>query len=68
MKGICIDQAWIRIVSNKVSLINHSIKTYVYSDHEKVKIELKIQQPNLCSNNIVQFKDILFKNNVYRFV
>ena len=40
IKGRCIDQAWIKIVSNRVSLINHSIKTCVYSDHEKVKVEL----------------------------
>ena len=42
IKGRCIDQAWIRLVSNKVSLIDHSIKTCVYSDHEKLKVELKL--------------------------
>ena len=42
IKGRCIDQAWIRLVSNKLSLIDHSIKTCVYSDHEKLKIELKL--------------------------
>ena len=42
IKGRCIDQAWIRLVSNKLSLIDHLIKTCVYSDHENVKIELKM--------------------------
>ena len=42
IKGRCIDQAWIRLVSNKLSLIYHSIKTCAYSDHEKLKIELKL--------------------------
>ena len=48
LKGRCIDHAWIKTTeSMEISLIDHSIKTCVYSDHEKVMVELSIKETDI---------------------
>ena len=40
IKGRCLDQAWIKIVNDNIQVQNFTVKTCVYSDHEKIEVEL----------------------------
>ena len=42
IKGRCLDQAWVRITCENVQVEGYSVKTCVYSDHEKTEVELKL--------------------------
>ena len=41
MKGRCLDQAWIKIACENIQVEGYSIKTCVYSDHEKTEVQIK---------------------------
>ena len=40
IRGRCLDQAWIKIVSETIKVQGFTIRTCVYSDHEKVEVQL----------------------------
>ena len=42
MKGRCIDYIWVKIISHNIQIESYAVKTCIYSDHEKIEINLTI--------------------------
>ena len=41
IRGRCLDQAWIKIVSETIKVQDFAVRTCVYSDHEKIEVQLQ---------------------------
>ena len=56
--GRCIDQAWIRIVSETVKVEGYAVRTCIYSDHEKTEVQLQIiQDEHIYEENENHYND-----------
>ena len=40
IKGRVIDHAWIKITTDNLKVLSHTIKTCIFSDHEKLQVEI----------------------------